>query len=80
MKFDKLVESFMNKVYVVFDGTGEFDTPRVYKIFAEKNNAINFVINEILLKKNKSMNPYLKMSKESLVSEAHAYIEDFEVN
>ena len=79
MKFNKLVESMMNTVWVVYDGTGNYETARVYKIFSNKDDAINFVINNILLKKNTALNPYSKMSKDELVSAAHDYIDEFKV-
>jgi hypothetical protein len=77
------INNNMNKqVYAAFDGTGEFSTPNLYKIFAKQEDAINFIIDHILLKNKYAaeLAGYNKKGREDLAKLAKAYIEEFEVN
>jgi len=69
------------KVYAAFDGTGEFNTPNLYKIFAKQEDAINFIIDHILLKNKYAaeLAGYTKKGREDLAKLAISYIEEYDV-
>ena len=75
------IKSMNKKVYVAFNGTGEFSTPSIYKIFAKYEDAINFIIDHNLLKNKYAaeLAGYNKKGREDLAKIARSYIEEWDV-